>query len=138
MHVTPEIVPRWHGDRESAAFAALGAQEDEGLERLLFDTIAPALERRDLAEFGQALTEYNARAGEYYRSVQGGRYCDPVVEKLVDWLLSRGVATAGQSSWGPTVFAILGDQEHAQSVVQPFEFSSGRQAKVWLTHARSM
>src|SRR5207237_4357201 len=69
--VTPNLAPRWHGDREGAAFTAMGAKEDERLHSLLLESMAPAIRRNDFGEFGRAIGEYNARVGEYYRALQG-------------------------------------------------------------------
>jgi beta-RFAP synthase len=115
--VTPPITPGWFGDRELAAFASLGQREDSPMERLL-DAAIVALRAQDLAAFGAALTEYNARAGDILRPLQGGRYADPIIAELVDGLLANGAAAAGQSSWGPTAFAIVGNENDAERVMK--------------------
>jgi beta-ribofuranosylaminobenzene 5'-phosphate synthase len=115
--VTPPITPGWYGDRESAAFASLGQREDSPMEKLL-DAAIVALRARDLPAFGAAITEYNARAGDIVRPLQGGRYADPMIEELVNGLLANGTAAAGQSSWGPTAFAIVGNEDDAERVVK--------------------
>jgi beta-RFAP synthase len=115
--LTPPARSEWHGDRERAAFAALAATPgDDALCRLMLLGMLPALVERDLPAFGEALYEYNARAGEPFRAVQGGPYCAEASE-LVAWLRSQGVTGVGQSSWGPTVFAIVGDDERATALL---------------------
>jgi beta-ribofuranosylaminobenzene 5'-phosphate synthase len=115
--VTPPITPGWFGNREWAAFASLGPRADSSMENLL-DAAIVALRARDLATFGAALTEYNARAGEVVRPLQGGRYADPIIEELVNGLLVNGTAAAGQSSWGPTAFGIVGNEYDAERVLK--------------------
>src|SRR5207245_602465 len=57
--------------------------------------------------FGEALYDFNRRVGEMFRPWQGDLYAHPRVGELVAAIrgtaLARGV---GQSSWGPTVFAV--------------------------------
>jgi beta-RFAP synthase len=111
----PPVEGSWHGERERAAFAALHADDatTDRLCRLVLLGLLPALAERDLSAFGAVLAEYNARSGELFRPAQGGTYASPTVAALVDWLHGQGVRGAGQSSWGPTVFAIVGDEGRA-------------------------
>ena len=51
--------------------------------------------------------ELNARAGDAFAAAQGGRYAAPAVTALVARLRGLGVKGVGQSSWGPTVFAVV-------------------------------
>src|SRR5437764_371788 len=62
--VTPPVPADWHGPRERAAFAALRPAAADALCRLVLLGLLPALAERDLAAFGAAVGEYNARAGE--------------------------------------------------------------------------
>jgi predicted sugar kinase len=80
--------------------------------------LLPALAESDLPAFGSALAEYNARSGELFRSVQGGTYAGPAVTALVEWLRGQGVRGAGQSSWGPTVFAVVADADEAAALAR--------------------
>lgn len=116
---TPPVPTNWHGDRERDAFAGLSpSTADDALCRLVLLGMLPALADGDLAAFSGAVGEYNARAGEPFRSAQGGIYAAAAVAGLVGWLRSDGVEGAGQSSWGPTVFAVVGDPDRAGAVVQ--------------------
>jgi beta-RFAP synthase len=135
--VAPGVSHGWHGAREEAAFASVGSKENEQLAPLLHETIVPALIQSDLAELGTALSDYNARAGEYYRSVQRGVFCNPIVEDLVSWLRSHGAAVAGQSSWGPTVFAFTQDPRHAQKLSTQAAAQFGSTLNVGVTSARN-
>jgi beta-RFAP synthase len=111
--------PAWSGDRERAAFAALaGAPADDALCRLVLLGMLPALRVRDLDGFAAAVGEYNARAGEPFAAAQGGTYGGPAVADLVAWLHAEGIAGAGQSSWGPTVFAVVGDADRAAAIAR--------------------
>jgi len=107
---TPPGAVAWHGGRERSAFAQLsqwGAAADTGaLCRIVLTGLLPALASCDLDAFGDALYEFNARAGDAFAQVQGDRYGSPGVAACVARLRAAGLRGAGQSSWGPTVFAV--------------------------------
>jgi len=116
--VTPPTCKAWSGRSEDAAIAALGGRRDESMYRLALAGLLPAVQSGDVRAFGAAVTEYNARAGELFRPAQGGRYSHAVVQALVADLLERGFAGAGQSSWGPTVFAVTDDINRARDTAR--------------------
>jgi len=64
------------------------------------------LVERDLEAFGEACFEFNRRAGLLFKASQGGEYRSPEAADLVARLRHFGVRGVGQSSWGPTIFAI--------------------------------
>lgn len=105
----PEGDSRWFGPRERQAFADLpgptGAELDR-LCRLVLLGILPGIRNRDLQTFGEAVYEYNARVGDLFAAVQGGRYTSPAIAAKVKKLRANGIRCVGQSSWGPTVFEI--------------------------------
>lgn len=105
--IRPPGHERMHGPAEVDAFARLPATSDvAGLSRLVLLGLLPALLERDLATFGAALHEFNRKAGEAFAPVQGGPYASPQIAGLVAELRAMGLHGVGQSSWGPTVFAV--------------------------------
>jgi beta-RFAP synthase len=113
--VLPDRIAGLHGSGEQAAFARLTCSlaETDALCRLVLLGMLPALVEADLPAFGEALYDFNARVGEVFAPVQGGRYCTPRVAELVRFIRRQGVAEGvGQSSWGPAVFAVI-DEERA-------------------------
>jgi beta-ribofuranosylaminobenzene 5'-phosphate synthase len=109
---TPDGGTDWHGPRERRAFAELGRHgpspaETDALCRLVLTGMLPALASMGLDGFGEAVYEFNARVGDSFAPVQGGRYGSPAVAECVARLRTAGVRGVGQSSWGPTVFAIV-------------------------------
>jgi beta-RFAP synthase len=109
-----------HGRPEVDAFAALTNHEREDqitekLCRLVLLGMLPALASVDMAAFGEAVYDFNRRVGETFRPIQGGVYAHPRVEEIVKILRGAGVKGVGQSSWGPTVFAIVA-REQAQEM----------------------
>lgn len=116
---TPERATDWHGHRERQAFAKLqqlgpSMTETDTLCRLVLMGMLPALANRDLEQFGAAVYEFNARVGDHFSAAQGGRYGSPAIAATIARIRSLGVEGVGQSSWGPTVFAIV----HADEVAR--------------------
>ena len=108
----PEDSTSWHGLRERQAFARLSRlapspAETETLCRVVLMSLLPALASGNLDAFGDALHEFNARVGDVFAPAQGGRYGSPAIAECVQKLRSAGLRGVGQSSWGPTVFAIV-------------------------------
>ena len=59
----------------------------------------------DLEAFGAALGELQERVGAAFAPAQGGIYATPQAALIVNELKDLGFAGAGQSSWGPTLYA---------------------------------
>jgi beta-RFAP synthase len=104
-----------HGMEEKEAFQQLltegiPLQQIEHLCRLTLLGLLPALVERDLKTFSEALFEYNSLAGQTFAKFQGGTYASPRITELVQFIRGQGIPGVGQSSWGPTVFAITEDE----------------------------
>lgn len=118
----------WHGEEERQAFRRLDGQRTlavtDALCRLVLLGMLPALAEGDLETFGEALFDYNARVGEMFAPVQGGRYASPRLAELVAFVRRLGVRGVGQSSWGPAVYAVVAAEEPARELAarirQPF------------------
>ena len=116
--LVPTGAERWHGSREQRAFAAAGqVPRPAGLTDALCRTallgMLPAAVAGDLPAFGEAVHEFNRRAGEPFAAEQGGAYAGPEVAGLVEAARVLGVKGVGQSSWGPAVFAVVGSADEA-------------------------
>jgi len=105
-----------HGESELQAFQSLKAMKNN-LKDLVFNHMAPALKRADLLAFGAYMADLQAYNGEYFSPVQGGNYASRNVENALTFLQQNGVACVGQSSWGPTGFAIVASEEAANLCV---------------------
>jgi beta-ribofuranosylaminobenzene 5'-phosphate synthase len=116
---TPSVQGKWHGNREQRAFdsARTASRPDVTAElcRVAVQGIVPAAQCGDLAAFGDAVHEFNRRAGEPFAAAQGGVYASGEVAALVEFLRAGGVRGVGQSSWGPTVFAVVGSEGEASA-----------------------
>jgi beta-ribofuranosylaminobenzene 5'-phosphate synthase len=88
----------------------------ERLCRLALLEMLPAIGACDCDWFGEALYEFGRSVGDYFRAVQRGRYADPRMAELVDWLRGEGVRGVAQTSWGPTIAACCHDASRANAL----------------------
>jgi beta-RFAP synthase len=106
-----------HGEHERAAFEQLPPFSESlaaHLCRHVLMQAMPALLERDLYAFGQAIQVLQSHVGDYFAPVQGGRYASAEVAAVLQYLSASGVACFGQSSWGPTGFAVFADAASAE------------------------
>ena len=136
-----------HGEAESEAFAALPPfPEADAAElcRLVLMRVLPGLVEADLAAFGRALGCIQSRVGDHFAGAQGGRFASSGVTRALEWLGAQGIEGLGQSSWGPTGFALCPDEETASRLVAEtkrrfarefaldFAVTRGRNAGAWV------
>jgi beta-ribofuranosylaminobenzene 5'-phosphate synthase len=126
-----------HGIEERTALAGLHGSErtSEVLCQLVLLGMLPALAENDVDAFGEALFEFNVRAGEPFAAIQGGTYSAPAVAELVAFLRGLRVRGVGQSSWGPTVFAVPGDEQQATHLARALAQRFGEACEVLITRA---
>jgi beta-RFAP synthase len=109
------------GPKETAAFGQLAefpARDAAQLCRLVLMRALPAAAESDLATFGAAIKELQARIGDYFAPAQGGsRFISPDVGAVLAHLDAGGAHGMGQSSWGPTGFAFAASQQEAEELV---------------------
>jgi len=113
----PAAEPGLSGDAEAAAFADLRPDPERSarMAQIVLTALLPALVERDLGEFGAALTELQRLVGDTFAPVQGGTF-HPRAAPLVDGMLRLGAAGAGQSSWGPAVYGIVGSDAQGREI----------------------
>jgi len=124
--VIPEAEPGLSGGAEEAAFADLRPDPDRSAEiaQLVLTALLPALVEHDLVEFGAALSRVQRLVGDTFAPVQGGTF-HPQADAVVDALLRLGAAGAGQSSWGPAVYGLVGSEQQGHQVVSELEAELG-------------
>jgi beta-RFAP synthase len=139
--VTPRDTKGLWGREETQSFDELepGRGEDvDALCRLVLLGLLPALADGDLAAFGEALHELGLRAGAPFRRWQHGAFASAMAADVVAHLRSSGISGAGQSSWGPTLYAIAGDPEEAAAAAARVRDRFGfRPGEVRITAARN-
>jgi beta-RFAP synthase len=85
--------------------------------RLMLMTALPALAEADLDRFAAAVAELQRATGDHFAPLQGGRFTSPLVADVLAWLESQGLGGVGQSSWGPTGFAIVESAAKADALM---------------------
>lgn len=86
----------------------------------------PAIREDDCAAFGRAISAVQTMNGEYFSAAQGGQYTSQAVADAVHFLQQHGATGGGQSSWGPTGFAIFANETEAwQALRQARKFLIG-------------
>ena len=109
------------GTAETVAFRDLPpfpADKAAYLCRMALMVGLPALAEGDAMRFGAAVTELQSVVGDHFAPAQGGRFSSPDVAEVLRWLPSVGATGVGQSSWGPTGFAIFGDAGSAERAAE--------------------
>ena len=91
------------------------AERSATIAQLVLTSLLPALVEDDVEEFGAALTRIQQLVGDAFATVQGGRF-HPRAGALVEALLRHGAAGAGQSSWGPAVYGVVGSAAAAREL----------------------
>jgi beta-ribofuranosylaminobenzene 5'-phosphate synthase len=107
------------GPQELTAFEQLppiAHEVTDELQQIAEQQILPAAERGDFNTFSEAIYDYGRTAGECFAPVQGGPYASDAIARTIAAIREFGVKGAGQSSWGPTVFAITEDERQAESL----------------------
>lgn len=115
--IRPKLPPGLHGPLERQAFSeqsAISEATADRLCRLLLTGMLPAIHEFDHAGFSEALYEYNYKVGECFSFAQSGPYAHPRLAEIVRTTRSLGIAGVGQSSWGPTLFAICENPDQGQ------------------------
>ena len=105
-----------NGEAEARVFAALppfGSALAGRLSRLVLLRLLPGLAEAEFASVSEAIGEIQDRLGDYFAGAQNGRYSSPAVGKALAWLRAEGIAGVGQTSWGPTGFALLDSEAQA-------------------------
>ncbi len=109
-----------HGAAEKEAFRVLPPYRPglaDRLSRLVLMRALPALAERDIELFGAAINELQHCVGDYFAPAQGGRYTSRLVSEVAEFMAAQGAACIGQSSWGPTGFALAASEQEAQALV---------------------
>jgi beta-ribofuranosylaminobenzene 5'-phosphate synthase len=124
------------GETEERLFDRLGSMPDSVTERLcriVLTALLPAAVNAALDEFAIAVAEYGRVVGEFFAPVQGGTFANPWTESTIGRLNELGVVGAGQSSWGPAVFAFLPEETSVSSL----RAAVGDSAQLRITNVRN-
>ena len=109
------------GGSELAAFRDLPGttqtKADE-LAAMLKNDILPSVLNQDFPTFADSVTQYGYQSGMFYSDVVGGAYASNAATSIVDEIRRLGQFAVGQSSWGPTIFAIGPSEKEVNWLVE--------------------
>lgn len=123
-----------HGQQEIQAFKTLPPfprPEVERLSYLLLMQALPAIAEKDLARFGDVITELQRAVGEHFSPAQGGIFSSGDVAESMSWLANRGAVAVGQTSWGPTGFCLVENAEIAENLIQSAQASFSKTSLIF-------
>ncbi len=127
--------PGIHGENELEAFKKLPEFSENlaaHLCRHVLMQAMPALVERDLTAFGKSIQVLQSHVGDYFAPAQGGRYASSKVASVLQHIERAGVACFGQSSWGPTGFAVFENLEDAEKCLQQLKLTFSDTSLGWL------
>lgn len=113
-----------HGTRETEAFRELPRfPEAQAAEicRIVLMQVLPAAATAEPEGFGAGITRIQRLIGDHFAPHQGGRYASPAVAEALAAIAAQGIAGYGQSSWGPTGFALVPSDDAARRLVASLE-----------------
>lgn len=108
-----------HGEAERRAFATpppFGADRAGRLCRDALMRLLPGLACADFDAVSRSLGAIQREVGDYFRFAQGDRFASPEVAAALAFCLDRSIRGVGQSSWGPTGFALLPSPDAAEAL----------------------
>ena len=117
--VRPKAMDGLSGHREQTAFdskLSIPPNVTAELCRIALLGIIPGTVEQDIDQFGEALFELQTKVGDCFATAQGGRWADPLLGSIIDYVRADGVAGVGQSSWGPTIYAVCEDLDRAEAL----------------------
>jgi beta-ribofuranosylaminobenzene 5'-phosphate synthase len=106
-----------HGNEERRALASLAPFPQTlaaHLCHLVLMRILPGAAEADFETFARGVSELQRTIGEYFAPAQGGLFSSPAVARALEAVAAQQTAGIGQTSWGPTGFALLPSAEHAE------------------------
>ena len=89
----------------------------------------PSIIEKDCSQFGASVSRIQASLGEYFSAAQGGLFASDNVRQTLEFLLDNKATGIGQTSWGPTGFAVFPDKKSAMHAIDKF---AGRDSQVRL------
>ena len=127
------------GRREQDAFAQMPpiSQSDTArMCQLVMLGLLPAMLEGDLDHFGDALYDLQQIVGRSFAAAQGGVYAHDMLGDVVGFIRAQGVRGVGQSSWGPTLYAVMDDDDQAQQLAEHIQRRFGLEShEVFVTQA---
>jgi len=108
------------GDQEKSALLGLPPLRREIAADLCHEVLMrllPGAAGAEFAPFAAGVTRVQRLLAQHFAPAQGGAYASAAVGRVVEWIAAHACAGAGQSSWGPTGFAIVASLDEARRAI---------------------
>jgi len=115
----PDAPPGVSGATEAQAFADLPLPDERDVERvshLVLMGMLPSVIDGDIETFGAALSEIQEINGRWFSHAQGGMFSPGPSAEIIRLMRDSGAPGVGQSSWGPSVYAVVDGDDAAESL----------------------
>ena len=120
--VMQDKISHFYGDREIKAIEGLPKITKEKSSTLCRETllrVIPAIIDKDFESFAEGITNIQNLMGEFFFNAQdGSTFSSPSVGKVISVLAKNFDIGSGQSSWGPTGFAIFESNDELQKAIK--------------------
>ncbi|MDR6538636.1 beta-ribofuranosylaminobenzene 5'-phosphate synthase family protein [Variovorax soli] len=130
------------GSAEKKALAALAPLPQSSAADICHQVlmrILPGAASAEFAPFAAGIQRMQQLLGEHFAPAQGGAFTSPAVGRLMQWIADAGrdpkagpPPAIGQSSWGPTAFAILPSEARAEALVEAAQAAGQVDARLQL------
>jgi beta-ribofuranosylaminobenzene 5'-phosphate synthase len=110
-----------HGVDERRAFDQLPPVPPEVTASLCGECLLhllPAAQEQRFDDFAASLYAFGHQAGMCFAKFQAGAFATTRLAQLVEKIRSTGIQGVGQSSWGPTLFALLPSEAAARQSIE--------------------
>lgn len=127
-----------HGSDEKAAFEKIPPttpQQLQEMRALVSEQLVPGVLENSYECFANAVYAFGRRSGEYFSTIQGGPYASSTITEVIETIHGANVHATGQTSWGPSVFAIGESWEHLQPAIINLKKRFGGDCHIEITHA---
>jgi beta-ribofuranosylaminobenzene 5'-phosphate synthase len=128
------------GESELQAFRELPPpplREVEHVAHLVLMSLLPALVEGDLEAFGAAISAIQQINGNWFAPAQGGTFASGASTELINMMRMWGAAGVGQSSWGPSVYAITEGDDRAAELASRIRVALNGSGKVYVNQFAS-
>jgi beta-ribofuranosylaminobenzene 5'-phosphate synthase len=119
--VFDERVQGLSGAAEKGALATLAPLPRETAAEICHEVLMrllPGAAGAEFVPFASGVNRVQRLLGRHFAPAQQGRcFTSAPVGRLLEWIAAHGPAAIGQSSWGPTGFAVLPSTEEAETLV---------------------
>ena len=138
--IRPRSLEGLAGEREIEAFKKMPSipiPVTAEMSRLVLMGLAPGILEENLDLFGESLYQLQQTVGNCFAEAQGGVYAHPLLDDIVRFIRAAGIKGVGQSSWGPTLYAVLPDEASADRLATMVEskFNLHAVGEVFVTSA---